>query len=255
MNITILGAGAFGSALGRILKSKNHQITFYDPKLKLSLTTALANAELIVLAIPSIALEDIVPKLPKNLPLIIATKGILTPELFQDFNDIMVLSGPGFATDLDRKVKTKLTTTDPRVRNLFKTDWLTFDLTQDERGVLLCGALKNIYAIYAGLKNLKPKTPAHDTYLKTAAEEMKIVLFENGAEPKTVNLACGKDDLKITCGYPSRNYEFGQKLIKDPEYQPEKTVEGLTALKLIQRGALKIPRTAFILKSLIEEVL
>ena len=253
MNITILGAGAFGSALGRILEEKNHKVTYYALNLNITLEDALKNAELLVLAIPSAAIPDLLPKLPKNLPLVVATKGILNPtEAFKDFEDIMVLSGPGFAVDIDRHIKTKLTATDPRIRDLFGTSWLTFDMTGDEKGVLLCGALKNVYAIYAGLKNLKPGTKEHDNYLKTAAEEMKADLFENGANPKTVDLVCGKGDLKITCNYPSRNYEFGQKLIQNPTYQPEKTVEGVTALKKIKAGEMKIPKTAFILKELIK---
>ncbi len=252
MNITIIGAGAFGTALGRILESKKHHITYYSRELKTTLEDALKNAETILLAVPSKAITEVLPKLPTNLPLIIATKGILDINEFKDFDDIMVISGPGFANDINHHQKTKLTATDPRIRELFETDWLKFDMTSDEKGVLMCGALKNVYAIYAGLQNLQPGTPAHDKYLATTAEEMKSVLMTNGANPKTVDLACGQGDLKITCGYPSRNYEFGQKLIGNPNYQPEKTVEGVTALKKIKAGIIKVPKTAFALHELIK---
>lgn len=252
MNITIIGAGAFGTALGRILESKKHHIVYYSRELKISLKKALEEAEMLLLAVPSKAISEILPKLPTNLPLIVATKGILDINEFKDFDDIMVISGPGFANDINHHQKTKLTATDPRIRDLFETDWLKFDMTSDEKGVFMCGALKNVYAIYAGLKNLQPGTPDHEKYLTAAIEEMKADLMENGANPKTVNLVCGQGDLRITCGYPSRNYEFGQKLIGNPNYQPEKTVEGVTALKKIKAGAIKIPKTAFILKELIK---
>lgn len=251
MNITILGAGAFGTCLGRILESKHHHVTYYAPNLDITLKDALKNAEAILIAVPSKVVDtEFLKPLPKKIPLIIATKGILDSHLFDDFKFVSVLSGPGFAVDIDRHQPTRLTTTDLRTKRLFTTDWLTFDLTADQTGVLLCGALKNVYAIYAGLKNLKPGTESHEKYLATATEEMKAILFANGADPKTVDLACGQGDLRITCYYPSRNYEFGQKLIENPNYQPEKTVEGVTALKKIKAGLIKIPKTAFTMHEL-----
>lgn len=253
MRITVLGAGAFGSALGHILESKKHEITYFSPNMDITMEEALKDAEMVLLTVPSKALPEVLPNIDKKLPMIIATKGILDYDIFDVFEDTMVLSGPGFAADIEKHLKTKLTTTDPRVRDLFETDWLKFDMTADVKGVLMCGALKNIYAIYAGSHNLKPGTDAHEKFLKTCAEEMKADLFENGANPKTVDLVCGKGDLKLTCDYPSRNYEFGQKLIENPDYQPEKTVEGVTALKKVKDGAIKIPKSAIFLKELIKE--
>ena len=81
---------------------------------------------------------------------------------------------------------------------------------------------------------------------------MKLILKANGAEPETVDLVCGKGDLKITCAYPSRNFEFGDKLKDNPDYQPEKTVEGISALKKIKRGEIVIPENVSLLLNLIE---
>lgn len=253
MRITVLGAGAFGSALGHVLEGKGNEVTYYSPTLEITLEQALEGAETMLLTVPSKALPEILPNLPKNLPMIVATKGILDYDIFDDFEDIMILSGPGFAADIEKHLQTKLTATDLRIRELFETDWLKFDMTADEKGVLMCGSLKNIYAIYAGLHNLKPGTEAHEKFLKTAAEEMKADLYENGANPKTVDLSCGIGDLRLTCDYPSRNYEFGQMLIGNPDYQPEKTVEGVTALKKVKDGLFKVPASAGILKELIKE--
>ena len=252
MNITIFGAGAFGSALGRILESKGHHITFFDPKIRLTLAEAIQNADYLLLAVPSKVLPDLLPQLPANLPLIVATKGIVNPHIFDRFTDYMVLSGPGFAVDIDRQLPTKLTATDQRVIDLFATDWLTFDYTTDHTGVLLCGALKNVYAIFAGLQNLKPSTPTHEQYLTDVVAEMKTILSANHADLATADLVCGQGDLRITCNFPSRNYEFGQKLRQNPDYQPEKTVEGVSALQKIKAGEIIVPATATILQSLIE---
>lgn len=253
MKIAILGAGAFGTALGEILASKGCDLDYYDSKLEREkLSEVLAPVKYMVLSVPSKAAPYLLPYLPKDKPLIVATKGFLDDHNFKDFKDYMVLSGPGFASDIKAHKETHLTTTDQRVVDLFTTDYLTFDFTTDKKGVLMCGALKNIYALYAGYLNLKPGSSKHEQYLTEVAGEMKALLSANGAEPDTVDCECGKGDLRLTCDYPSRNYEFGQILMKDPKAQPEKTVEGLTALSKVKRAEIKVPETAVILEELIK---
>ena len=254
MKIAVLGAGAFGTALGGILADKGYDIDYYDSKLEReSLAEVLTNAKYIVLCVPSKAAPYLLPFLPKDKPLIVATKGILSDAPFSGFEDYMILSGPGFADDIKAAKPTKLTATDTRIIDLFGTDYLTFDFTDDKRGVLMCGALKNVYAIGAGLMGLVPGTTEHKKYLEDAAREMKILLKANGAKLETVDLACGIGDLKITCADPSRNYEFGCKLRGNPSYQPEKTVEGVSALKRIKRGEIIVPEDTQILHGLIKE--
>ena len=253
MKIAILGAGAFGTALGGILANKGYDIDYYDSKLeKEKLSDVLDKVAYMVLAVPSQAAPYLLPYLPKNKPLIVATKGFLDTHNFEDFTDYMVLSGPGFAVDIKAGKETHLTATDDRVIELFETDFLTFDFTHDRKGVLMCGALKNIYAILAGLLDLKAGTDLHEQYLTEVAEEMKALLSFNGGEAETVELACGKGDLRLTCDHPSRNYEFGQILRENPKARPEKTVEGLTALFKIKRGEIKVPDTAIKLKGLMK---
>ncbi len=253
MKIAILGAGAFGTALGGILAGKGYDIDYYDSKIeKEDLAGVLESAKYIVLAVPSMAAPYLLTYLPKNIPLIVATKGFLDAHNFRNFSDYMVLSGPGFADDIKAGKQTLLTATDKRVMELFETEFLSFDFTSDSVGVLMCGALKNVYAIFAGFLDLKPGTAAHEEYLTEVAEEMKALLSFNGGEAETVELACGKGDLRLTCDYPSRNYEFGQILRENPKARPEKTVEGLTALFKIKRGEIKVPDTAIKLKGLMK---
>ena len=253
MKIAVLGAGAFGTALGGILADKGYDIDYYDSKVEQEkLADVLAGAKYIVLCVPSKAVPHLLPYLPKVKPLIVATKGILSDKTFDEFKGYMVLSGPGFADDIKAGKQTKLTATDKRIIELFGTDYLTFDSTEDKRGVLMCGALKNVYAIMAGLKGLEPDTVEHEKYLTEVSEEMQALLSANGASPDTVNLVCGKGDLRITCAYPSRNYEFGRILRENPEAQPEKTVEGVSALKRIKRGEIKVPETTTILRELMK---
>ena len=253
MKITILGAGAFGTALGKILVNNDCTVDYYDPyKKRENLAKKISDKDYIVLCVPSKAVPFLVPHLPKDIPLIVATKGILSNRIFTSFNDYMILSGPGFADDIKIGKNTELTVTDKRLMELFKTDNLFFDYTEDKNGVLMCGALKNVYAIQAGLLGLVRNSKEWNQYINAVCEEMKKTLARNYSNPDTVDLVCGIGDLKLTCGYPSRNYEYGDKLRLDPDYQPEKTVEGLSTIKRIIHHEIKVPEEAIILGSLVK---
>ncbi len=254
MKVAIIGAGAFGTALGGVLASNGFDIDYYDTRVENErLSDVLTGARAVVLCVPSASAPYVLPHLPKDTPLIVATKGILTDAAFDEFADWMVLSGPGFAGDIKRALPTHLTATDERVIEMFETEYLDFDLTDDRRGVLMCGALKNVYALWAGYLGLRPVSREHRQFLHRATEEMAKVLEFNGARGETVRLNCGYGDLKITCGAPSRNYEYGQKLQADIHVQPDKTVEGLSALKRIRRGEIDVPTDAEVLQKILCE--
>ena len=255
MKIAILGAGAFGTALGGILAEKGCDIDYYDSQIERErLADVIADAKYVVLCVPSEAVPFVLPHLSKNQSLIVATKGILSDIPFSEFRDYMVLSGPGFAQDIKAHKKTLLTATDSRIVDLFTTDYLQFDFTDDRRGVLMCGALKNVYAILAGLKGLKRETAAWREFITDVTEEMEQILEANGAEPSTVDLACGIGDLKLTCGMPSRNYEYGIIIKKNSHYKPTNTVEGLTAIKRINRYEITVPGKAKLLKEVLNAI-
>lgn len=252
MKIAIMGAGAYGTALGGILAEKGYDIDYYDSRDNEPLAKVLEGVAFVVLAIPSAAVPYALPHLPKKTPLIVATKGMLNLGAFDGFEDVLVLSGPGFADDIKAHVKTVLTATDARIIEMFSTDYLSFDFTMDKRGVLLCGALKNVYAILAGWLRLEAGSFEWERFIEDVCDEIKMILAANGADSATVNLVCGIGDLRLTCNYPSRNYEFGQILRDNPKAEPEKTVEGLTALKRIRRKEIVVPEGAKKLKMLIE---
>ena len=243
MKIAILGAGAFGTALGGILADNGYDIDYYDVRIeKERLADVVSDAAYIILCVPSCAAPYVLPHVPKDKPLIVATKGILSDEMFAGFKDWMVLSGPGFAEDIKAGKHTILTVTDARITELLKAEYMEFELTDDRKGVLMCGALKNMYAILAGLWDLKRESYEWLQFIDGASAEMRRLLDVNGADAKTVELACGVGDLKLTCGEPSRNYEFGEMLRKNRGCEPTKTVEGLSALKRINRGEIKVPK-------------
>ena len=116
MKIAILGAGAFGTALGGILAEKGHDIDYYDSRhTSDNLRDTVSDVGLIILAVPSKAAPYVLPNIPHEKPLVVATKGILLDRFFSDFKDYMILSGPGFADDIKAHKKTILTATDKRI--------------------------------------------------------------------------------------------------------------------------------------------
>lgn len=244
MKITIYGAGAFGSALGEILVGNGHQVNYYDPVKypDKGLTSMIEGSEINILAIPSHAAPKLLLFLPHDIPLICASKGFLTTASFKPFKNFSVLSGGAFAADLMKKQPCVLTATSDLIEQLFKTDWLTFDKTNDHLGALLCGSFKNVYAIGAGYCELKYGTTDFDDFINSSLDELRLILAHNNCKVETVNLSCGLRDLVITCASPtSRNYDFGVKLKKDPELGKKylagssklQTTEGVTTVEQI----------------------
>ena len=252
MKITILGAGAYGTALGDILIKRGNNVSYYDPaKSYNDFDLATKDADYIIIALPSDAVGAI-SCLPEETPIILASKGFFDDKLFKSFHDFMVLSGPGFAAEIKANKRTALTVTDKRVRELFGEDHFDYDETDDTKGVLMCGSLKNVYAILAGYYNLKVGTNEYNSFIIEALDEMQAILFANGANPNTVKLYCGEADLRLTCDSPSRNFQFGQRLRLDHKAKPSETVEGFTALLHIVDGEINLPENLKHLNKIME---
>ncbi len=255
MKIAIIGAGAYGTALGGILAENGYDIDYYDPEIENErLKDTLNQAETVLLCVPSEVVMRLLCHLPKDIFLIIASKGFLSLTPFEKFEDYAVLSGAGFADDIKRRQEVKLTATDKRIIKMFSTNYVKFDTTNDLLGVLMCGALKNIYAIKAGMMRLSPNSKKKEKYIYDVVKEMAMVLHQNGAKPSTIRLACGMKDLILTCGINSRNYRFGVEYSINSKCKPDQTVEGLSALKRVKRGEIEIPEDATILRGLLEEL-
>lgn len=238
MNISIFGAGAYGSALGETLKSNGHNIKYYDPYKYPDTTVkdALAHSELNLLAVPSHLVASVLSAIPADRPLICATKGFLSDQIFQKYPDFSVLSGPAFADELKAKKPTTLTATSSLVRDLFENDWLKIEQTPDQLGVLLCGSFKNIYAIGSGFHSLSPDTEAFDNYINASIAELRSILESNSCDPATADLSCGIGDLRLTCASTaSRNYSFGEQLSKDPTLI-KKLAKGTVTLDITTEG-------------------
>ena len=263
MKITFLGAGTFGKALANIAKYNGHETKFYDP-IKfpdISLQSAIAGADIVVFVAPSEKAAELLPKLDQETPLICASKGFFSQKSFESFSNFSVLSGAAFAKDIESTFNDKeakpltLTTTSELSETIFSTEKITIEYTKDTLGVLLCGTLKNIYAIGAGLYGESGDT-ATLSYLETTISEMLSILSANHADPETLRLSCGAADLVLSCSNSSRNFRYGLFLKNQgSSFDHSATIEGLNAIKALPNyPEFILPNSATIFKDIVKTV-
>lgn len=222
MKISILGAGAYGSALGNVLKENDHKTKYYDPAKhpNTSLEEVLAWGEIILIAVPASVIRILLKEFPDEAfrkPVLITTKGIMNLDAWSRFGYFELISGAGFADDIKNHKRTKLTVAargalqgTTLAEDLLETSYLKFDKTEDLQGVALLSGLKNIFAIESGRRSLESPTKEFKEYLAAAYRECEQILLENGGFIETARLSAGLGDLALTCGSTkSRNYQFG----------------------------------------------
>ena len=116
MNIGIIGAGSYGTALGGAIEESGHAVTYYDPAKGYDDFNSLIDlSDYIIFCAPAETADEMLPLIPAEKPLVIASKGFLSTEPFDRFEEYMVLSGPGYAADLQARKLTTLTITKCRV--------------------------------------------------------------------------------------------------------------------------------------------
>lgn len=192
----------------------------------------------------------------KRTPVCIASKGIdeKNKELLSDIvqnvletKNIAVISGPTFAIDManDEPVALAIGSKSIKTKNLvLKTlpnDRLKLRPTKDIIGIQLCGAIKNVIAIAAGiLKGLGYSESTQSFLINESLHDIKHIIYYLGGNPKTILSFAGIGDLMLTCtSNKSRNYSFGYLIgsTKDSnkikKYLQNHTVEGYYTLDTI----------------------
>ena len=230
------------------------------------LASALDKAELVLVAIPSKAFRAVIrensSKFRDGQIVVSLTKGIeahgfkLMSEILQEEIPrcrIGVLSGPNLASEI---VSRELTATviaakDPDVRrtvqDLVSCQYFRVYANVDIYGVELAGALKNIYAIVAGLASaLSMGENAKAMLITRGLAEMSRFAVSLGANPMTFMGLAGVGDLIVTCtSSKSRNFRIGyavgqgQKL-DDAVAELGQVAEGIYTLELVKEKAESI---------------
>ena len=195
MNVTVIGAGSWGTALALLLVRKGHSVELIgrnhsmleslihhkenrhylqgfmlpDTLTFSSLEKISASSDCYVVAVPSDKVHEVLPYLPKQDALIvIASKGLIEGSFIflsrfvqteLPGAKIAVLSGPNLAVELAREIPSAAVAASSdsevskKVASIFRTPFYRVYTSLDLIGVELAGALKNIYAIGAGLSD------------------------------------------------------------------------------------------------------
>jgi glycerol-3-phosphate dehydrogenase (NAD(P)+) len=194
---------------------------------------ALQGAQLAVAAVPSPFARQVyrtmAPFLDRDIPLLVATKGIEEGTLRLPLEvahaelgvrPLAVLSGPSFALEVAQGLPTALvvssadTVLAARLQRVLASRVLRVYTNADTRGVQLSGALKNIMAIAIGVADsLGTGTNARAALITRGLAEMSRLVAALGGSPSTTAGLAGLGDLVLTCtGELSRNRRVGQRL-------------------------------------------
>lgn len=261
--LAVLGAGAWGTTLARLLARKELAVKLwaYEPEVvdgiltsrenarflpgvslpakvepTADLAEAVADAQLVLFAVPSHAARPILtrlaPLLPHPVPLVSVTKGIeegslkLLSQVMEDVlptdmaGRIAVLSGPSFAREVCQDCPTAVLLAGEdqelvhQLQQLLMTPTFRVYAGSDVIGAQVGGALKNIMAIAAGvIDGLALGHNARAALVTRGLAEMIRFGVALGADVRTLYGLSGLGDLVLTCtGQLSRNHDVGVRL-------------------------------------------
>lgn len=244
MNITILGKGAWGLAMGELLQAQGHQIEWLDKRHdKIS-----DGCEVIIIALPTQAVREVLQRLKiksAKIPVISLSKGI-DIETGQRISQMVALrwpdspfvalSGPSLAGEIRRQVPTAMVAASlgdewaSQVQQIFHGPFLRVYRSRDLAGVEWGGALKNIYALAAGMcAGLGLGENSLAGLVTRSLREMTRIAVHFGAQESTLHGLSGMGDLVLTSySHASRNRRVGEHLgTGDPLEKALASVEGI----------------------------
>lgn len=263
--VSIIGAGSWGTALSFVLAENGqdsllwtrrleqaneindqHTNSHYLPNISLpenltstnDLETAVRHADIIVLAVPTIAMRETCRKIqmlatePKIF--VHVSKGIepdslkrISEIIEEEIKDVhreavVVLSGPSHAEEVVLRHPTTVAAASndlsaaERVQDLFMNNYFRVYTNQDVMGVELGGALKNVIALAAGLSDgLGYGDNAKAALITRGLAEITRLGVRMGADQQTFSGLTGLGDLVVTCtSVHSRNWKAGNRLGK-----------------------------------------
>lgn len=237
-----------------------------------SITETLENTDLIIIGTSAKYVRSVCISMKKHFntltPVCIASKG-LENETCSFLSDIVkntlkakhiaVISGPTFAIDLinEEPCALSLSRTTKKAENLVRdaleNPSLKLRSNFDLYGTELCGSIKNVIAIAAGILDGLGYNESTRAFLITEAlHDIKELLLKLECNPKTILSFAGIGDLLLTCSSPkSRNYRFGVLLGQNKsaeeikEYLDNNTTEGyytlLSIKELTKNRKIKMP--------------
>lgn len=216
----------------------------------------LRGVGLVLFVTPSRALREVAGQLAAaggngfaaGVPLLSCTKGIehgsgrRMSEILREFfpeNPVAALSGPSHAEEVARGTPTAIVLgaedrgVGARLQAIFNGESLRAYTTDDLAGVELGGALKNVFALAAGVSDgLGLGDNAKAALVTRALAEMIRLGTRLGGRRETFQGLSGIGDLMVTCfSRHSRNRQVGERLGRG------ETLEGITgSMRMVAEG-------------------
>ena len=237
MNVVVVGGGSWGTAFARLLVDRGHETTLAcrDPEQALAISATgrnprylpnadlrrvraapldearLADAELVVLAVPSRAFGEVVRSLRGTCPVLSLTKG-LDPatgrrlSTLVEHRPVAVLSGPNFAEEIADGLPAAAVIASEdddlavRLQHALNSTTFRVYVNPDLTGVELCAAAKNVIALAAGgVDGFGLGDNAKAALITRGLAEMARLGEGCGARPETFAGLAGMGDLMVTC--------------------------------------------------------
>jgi len=230
------------------------------------------DAKLIVVAVPAGFVDDVSVELAKYFHddqyVLLASKGIerdsclFVADIFKKHvktKRYAVVSGPSFAVDIvtNCPIGLSLASENKKTRNIVRealeSDSIKLRDTRDVIGVEVCGSIKNVIAIAAGiLDGMGYPESTQAMFIVESLHDIKELISKLGGDRKTILSYAGFGDLLLTAtSKKSRNFSYGRLLGSKAskkeieEYVSNTTIEGLYTLqsiyKLLKDRKVKIP--------------
>lgn len=268
MKVGIIGAGAWGTALGMVSARGGADVVLwsYDGEYKafdgvdmpqnLAVSRDMADMENMdawLIVTPAAFFRETMKnaqKYYKNQPIIICTKGAepttgafmseVLAEVLPSAEHVGVLSGPQFAAEVARGIPTGSTIAGDEIargagREILNKLYLSD--SDDIVGVQMCGVGKNAVALIAGYNFVAGAGENERAMIFTRAwAEVANIGRKMGAKSETFLDLCGVGDLFLSAtSETSRNFSGGMAIARGTEMVG--TVEGVSALRgLIARA-------------------
>jgi glycerol-3-phosphate dehydrogenase (NAD(P)+) len=287
----VIGGGSWGSAFSTLLRDRGHDVTLAcrDPEQAVAIAAtgrnprylqqldltgvtaatiphaAIAEAELVVVAVPSRTFGEVVAALPGDAPVLSLTKGLdpATGERLSTLvrgRSVAVLSGPNIAEEIARGLPAAAVvasdddTLAVRLQLAINSAIFRIYVNDDMLGVELCAAAKNVIALAAGgADGLRLGDNAKAALVARGLAEMGRLADAAGARPETFAGLAGMGDLIVTCWATSgRNRRAGELIAQGAGPEEARAeigmvVEGLTTAPILRelshRLGIELPIT------------
>ena len=259
----MIGAGAWGMAFSHLLRRRGHDV-FTATRMTID-DAPYEEADLVVIAVPSIAFRDVLGHVRADAPVLSLVKGldpVSGDRLSTVVHDraVAVLSGPNMAEEVvtglpgaaviaseDEQLALQL-------QEAINSSTFRVYVNSDLVGVEICGAAKNVIALSAGaVDGLGLGDNAKAALITRGLSEMARLGEACGSEAETFSGLAGMGDLMATCFHRlGRNRRAGELIARgatpdEARAQIGQVVEGLTTAPVLRdlsrRVGVELPIT------------